>query len=146
MSNNNKRIKPISSHSTIEVRYAETDQMGVVHHAVYPIYFEQARVDWLRIMGLHYQKMEDNGVILPLNKLTVEYKKPAKFGDLLKVKTSLNYLPSATITFDYEIRNQNEDLLTLGQTLLVFVNKSTNRPMRCPNNIMDLIIKAIPMD
>lgn len=144
MSNNYKKIGAISTQSSIEVRYAETDQMGVVHHSVYPIYFEQARVDWLRTMGMHYQKMEDNGIILPLNKLSVDYKKSAKFGDILNVKTSLNHLPSASIIFDYEIKNQNEDLLTLGQTLLVFVNKSSNKPMRCPEYIMDLILKAIP--
>lgn len=120
--------------------------MGVVHHAVYPIYFEQARVDWLKIMGMHYQKMEDSGVMLPLNKLRVDYKKPAKFGDVLKVRTSLHQLPSATITFDYEIRNQHEELLTLGQTVLVFVKQSSGRPMRCPDHIMELILKAIPKD
>ncbi|SDG62179.1 acyl-CoA thioester hydrolase [Psychroflexus sediminis] len=120
--------------------------MGVVHHAVYPIYFEQARVDWLRIMGMHYQRMEDSGVMLPLNKLTIDYKKPAKFGDILMVKTGLYQLPSATITFDYEIRNQYEELLTLGQTVLVFVKQSTGRPMRCPDEIMNLIENAIPKD
>lgn len=146
MSNIYKEIKPISTLSTLEVRYAETDQMGVVHHAVYPIYFEQGRIDWLKIMGMHYQKMEDNGIILPLNKLTIDYKKPAKFGDILRVKTSLKHLPGATIIFDYEIKNQNDDLLTLGQTVLVFVKKSTGRPMRCPEVIMKLILKAISKD
>lgn len=142
MSNNNKIINPISTYTRIEVRYAETDQMGVVHHSVYPIYFEQARVDWLRSMGMHYQKMEDSGVILPLNKLSVDYKRPAKFGDVLKVKTSLDQLPGATITFNYEIKNQNDELLTLGQTILVFVNEATRRPMRCPESIMNLILEA----
>lgn len=146
MSKNYKEIRPVSTLSHIEVRYAETDQMGVVHHAVYPIYFEQARVDWLRNMGMHYQKMEDNGVILPLSRLTIDYKKPAKFGDILEVKTSLNVLPGASITFDYEIKNQNDELLTKGQTILVFVNQSTKRPMRCPEEIMNLILKAIPKD
>jgi acyl-CoA thioester hydrolase len=146
LSKNYKEIRPISTASTIEVRYAETDQMGVVHHAVYPIYFEQARVDWLRIVGMHYQKMEDSGVMLPLSRLTVDYKKPAKFGDILRIETSLHFLPSASITFDYKIKNQNDELLTLGQTVLVFVNQSTKRPMRCPENIMKLILEAIPED
>lgn len=146
MSKNYKEIPPISTTSSIEVRYAETDQMGVVHHAVYPIYFEQARVDWLRTMGMHYQKMEDSGVMLPLNRLTIDYKKPAKFGDILKVKTSLSFLPKATITFDYEIKNQKEEVLTLGQTVLVFVNRSSGRPMRCPEHIMELITNSIPED
>lgn len=146
MSKNYKPIQPIVTHSTIEVRYAETDQMGVVHHAVYPVYFEQGRIDWLRTVGMHYQKMEDSGVMLPLSKLSVDYKKPAKFSDILNVTTRLHNLPSASITFDYEIRNQHKELLTIGQTLLVFVNKSSNRPMPCPQAVMDLILKAIPKD
>ncbi|WP_019038002.1 acyl-CoA thioesterase [Psychroflexus tropicus] len=146
MSKKNKGISPISVHSEVEVRYAETDQMGVVHHSVYPIYFEQARVDWLREVGMHYQKMEDNGIMLPLSKLTVDYKKPAKFGDILNIETSLHQLPTASILFDYKIKNQSNELLCLGQTVLVFVNKSTRRPIRCPEEIMTLITSAIPKD
>ncbi|MFD0932814.1 acyl-CoA thioesterase [Psychroflexus salinarum] len=146
MSKNYKEINPIITSSSIEVRYAETDQMGVVHHSVYPIYFEQARVDWLRLMGMHYQKMEDNGVMLPLSRLTIDYKKPAKFGDILNVEVSLKKLPGATIIFDYEIKNQDDELLTLGQTILVFVNMTTKRPIRCPDNIMTLIEDAVPKD
>lgn len=144
MSKNSKDTRPISTSSSIEVRYAETDQMGVVHHSVYPIYFEQARVDWLRLMGMHYQKMEDSGVMLPLSRLTIDYKKPAKFGDILNVEISLNKLPGATIIFDYIIKNQNDELLTFGQTTLVFVNMTTKRPMRCPEHIMALIENAVP--
>ena len=144
LSKNNKLIKPISTSSSIEVRYAETDQMGVVHHANYPIYFEQARVNWLRNIGMHYQEMEENGIMLPLSRLIIDYKKPARFGDILNVKTNLNALPSASIIFDYEIKNQHDDILTLGQTVLVFVDKKTRRPMRCPENIMNLILKASP--
>jgi acyl-CoA thioester hydrolase len=146
LSKNSKLIKPISTTTSIEVRYAETDQMGVVHHANYPIYFEQARVNWLKLIGMHYQEMEDKGIFLPLSKLTIDYKKPARFGNILNVKTILNTLPSASITFDYEIKNQNEEILTFGQTVLVFVNHKTKRPMRCPQSIMDLILKAIPKD
>lgn len=146
MSKNYKEIQVISTSTSIEVRYAETDQMGVVHHSVYPIYFEQARVDWLRIMGMHYQKMEDSGVMLPLNKLTVDYKRPAKFGDILTVEVSLNKLPGATILFDYKITNQNDVLLTLGQTSLVFVDMKSGRPIRCPEPIMKLIQAAISKD
>ena len=146
MSKKNKEIRSISTQSRIEVRYAETDQMGVVHHSVYPIYFEQARVDWLREVGMHYQKMEDSGIMLPLSKLTVDYKKPAKFGDILNVETRLHHLPTASIVFDYEIKNQDKEVITLGQTVLVFVNETTRRPMRCPDHILQLIQEAIPMN
>lgn len=82
--------------------------------------------------------------MLPLSRLTIDYKKPAKFGDILNVEVSLNKLPSATIIFDYTIKNQNNELLTLGQTTLVFVNMATKKPMRCPEHIMALIENTIP--
>lgn len=142
MSKKDSKINSIISASYIEVRYAETDQMGVVHHSVYPVYLEQARIDWLKNIGMHYQKMEDNGIILPLKKLSLEYKKSAVFGDRLKIEVSLSERPKATMIFDYSIKNQNEELLTIGQTTLVFVNKHNKRPMRCPNHILTLIENA----
>ena len=142
MSKKNSQINSIISTSHIEVRYAETDQMGVVHHSVYPIYLEQARLDWLKRIGMHYQKMEDNGIILPLNKLSLEYKKSAIFGDHLEIDVSLSNLPKATMIFDYTIKNQKKELLTIAQTTLVFVNKHTKRPMRCPDHILTLIENA----
>jgi acyl-CoA thioester hydrolase len=120
--------------------------MGVVHHSVYPVYLEQARIDWLKNIGMHYQKMEDNGIILPLKKLILEYKKSAVFGDRLKIEVSLSERPKATMIFDYSIKNQNEELLTIGQTTLVFVNKHNKRPMRCPNHILTLIENASVID
>jgi len=142
LSKKNSQINSIISTSHIEVRYAETDQMGVVHHSVYPIYLEQARLDWLKRIGMHYQKMEDNGIILPLNKLSLEYKKSAIFGDHLEIDVSLSNLPKATMIFDYTIKNQKKELLTIAQTTLVFVNKHTKRPMRCPDHILTLIENA----
>ena len=146
MKTNLKSFQPVVSRSSVEVRYAETDQMGVVHHAVYPVYFEQGRIDWLRIVGMHYQKMEDNGIMLPLHKLSVDFKKPAKFGDVLTVTTILKKMPSASINFNYQIHNQDQDLLTEGETVLVFVDKTTRKPMRCPEEVMNLILKATTKD
>ncbi|MGO3238381.1 MAG: acyl-CoA thioesterase [Psychroflexus halocasei] len=123
----------------IEVRYAETDQMQIVHHSNYAIYFEQARVDWLRKQGMQYDKLEKEGVMLPLIKLEVNYKKPTVFGDKILVKTFLEKIPSVKISFDYFIYNDKNELLTKGKTVHAFVSSETRRPMRCPQSILDLL-------
>ncbi|MDN6280800.1 MAG: acyl-CoA thioesterase [Psychroflexus sp.] len=125
--------------TSLEVRYAETDQMQIVHHSNYAIYFEQARVDWLRKQGMHYDKLENEGIMLPLIHLEVNYKKPAVFGDQLQVKTFLTEIPNVKISFDYQIYNQRNELLTSGKTIHAFVSSETRRPMRCPQSILELL-------
>lgn len=121
----------------IRVRYGETDQMGVVYHGNYAVYFEIGRTEWLRQFGISYKEMEDNGIMLPVVSLNIKYKKSATYDDVLRVRTTLKKLPTATIEFDYELVNQNNEILSLGNTQLVFIDMEKNRPMRCPSFIMD---------
>ncbi len=121
----------------IRVRYGETDQMGVVYHGNYAQYFEIGRVEWLRKFGVSYKQMEEDGVMLPVISLSINYKKSARYDDLIKVKTQLVKTPSATIEFNYEITNQNGDILTTGNTTLVFIDINRNRPTRCPQYLLD---------
>lgn len=123
--------------SYIKVRYAETDQMGVVHHGVYPQYFEIARLEWLDALGISYKWMEENGVMLPVYNLNVFYKKSAFFDDELIVETKLVKIPTVRIQFEYKIFNSKEELLTKATTELIFMNKKTMRPMRCPDYILE---------
>jgi len=123
--------------TNIKVRYGETDQMGVVYHGNYAYYLEIGRLEWLTALGISYKEMEANNVMLPVVSLTINYKKPAYYDDILTVSTTLVKLPSASIEFDYEIRNSGGELLTTAHTKLVFVNKQSNFPMRCPNYILD---------
>ena len=125
--------------TTVKVRYAETDQMGVVHHANYPVYLELARIDWLNNIGISYKEMETNGVMLPVYEMQFSFKSPAYFDDTLTIKTMLKQMPRASIVFDYEITNQDQKLLTKAQTTLVFVDMKTNRPTRCPEYILKLL-------
>ncbi|OIQ28985.1 MAG: thioesterase [Bacteroidetes bacterium MedPE-SWsnd-G2] len=125
----------------IRVRYGETDQMGVVYHGNYAVYFEIGRTEWLRQFGISYKEMEDNGIMLPVVSLEVKYKKSATYDDVLRVRTSLKKLPTATIEFDYQLVNQNDEVLSLGNTRLVFIDMKKNRPMRCPSFIMDKLEK-----
>lgn len=123
--------------TTIKVRYAETDQMGVVYHGNYAQYLELGRLEWLSALGISYKEMEANDVMLPVVSLNINYKKPACYDDVLTVSTTLVKLPTASIEFDYEIRNSSGELLTTANTKLVFVNKKSNFPMRCPQYILD---------
>lgn len=123
----------------IEVRYAESDQMGVVHHGVYPQYFEVGRVHWLQQYNLHYHKLEQDGIMLPVYDLQIKYLKSAKFGDTLTVNTYLKELPNVKMQFIYEIFNQNDEKICIGHTTLVFVDEQNRRPMKCPNFILKLI-------
>jgi acyl-CoA thioester hydrolase len=128
----------LKTHTTfVKVRYAETDQMGVVYHGNYAQYLELARLDWLDQLGISYKWMEENGVMLPVHNLSISYKKSAKFDDQIRIVTVLRQQPSVRIIFDYELYNQDDDLLTVASTELIFINKNTNRPTRCPSYIVD---------
>lgn len=122
---------------TIRVRYAETDQMGVVYHGNYAIYFEMGRVEWLRNLGISYKKMEESGIMLPVVSLTMNYKKPARYDDLLTVITKFKSQTSVKIEFDYEILNEKGELLTTGYSLLVFVDMKTGKPTLPPDYITE---------
>ena len=93
----------------IRVRYGETDQMGVVYHANYAQYFEVGRTEWLREFGLTYSRMEEEGIMLPVVSLTINYKNSARYDDVLKVKTQLEKMPTASIEFEYELRNESDE-------------------------------------
>ena len=123
----------------IRVRYGETDQMGYVYYGNYASYFEAGRVEWLRNIGTSYKEMENSGIMLPVLNLNVNYLKPAKYDDLLKLKTTLKNNPSVKIEFDFEIFNQENELLTTGYTSLVFIDMKRNRPTRCPQYLLEKI-------
>lgn len=123
----------------VRVRYAETDQMGVVYHGNYAQYFEMGRVEWLRNLGLSYSFMEGNGVMLPVVSLAINYKKPARYDDLLTVRTIFKKQESVKIEFDYEIMNEEGELLTTGNSVLVFVNMKTGRPVLPPDYVLEKI-------
>lgn len=123
----------------VRVRYAETDQMGVVYHGNYAQYFEMGRVEWLRNLGLSYAYMEKNGIMLPVVSLTLNYKKPARYDDLLTVRTILKKQESVKIEFDYEIYSEEGELLTTGNSVLVFVDMKTGRPVLPPDYVLEKI-------
>ncbi|OYQ37761.1 thioesterase [Flavobacterium cyanobacteriorum] len=126
----------------VRVRYAETDKMGVVYHGNYAQYFEMGRVEWLRNLGLSYAFMEEQGIMLPVVQLTLNYKKPARYDDLLTVRTILKKRASVKIEFDYEIYNERGELLTTGYSMLVFVDMKTGRPVLPPDYVLQAISES----
>ena len=125
----------------IRTRYAETDQMGVVYYGNYPQYLEVARVEYLRSIGISYKELEKEGVMLPVVSLHLDYKKPALYDEVLTIRTLLKKLPTNKIEFDYEIYNEEGVLLSTANTILVFVDTKTWRPIRCPEHIFEEIKK-----
>ena len=123
----------------IRVRYSETDQMGVVYHGNYIPYFEIGRVEWLRNKGVSYKKMEESGIGLPIVNMNINYKKPAKYDELLTVHTVFKSQTSVKIEFDCAIYNEAEELLTTAQFLLVFVSLKTGKPTAPPDYILELL-------
>ncbi|WP_346882111.1 thioesterase family protein [uncultured Algibacter sp.] len=123
----------------IRVRYGETDQMGVVYHGNYALYLEMGRIEWLRKLGVSYKKMEESGIMLPVVSMSLYFKKSACYDDVINVKTQLINTPTAKIEFAYEITNQKGEILTKANTVLVFVDMKTNRPVRAPKYILDVL-------
>ena len=109
--------------TTIRVRYKECDQMGVVHHTNYPVYFEIARTEMLRDMGGSYRKMEESGAFFVVVSLTCKYHKPAMYDDVLTVKTGFGKISRVKMELVYEIWRQTE-LLVTGSTVLATIDRS----------------------
>lgn len=121
----------------VRVRYAETDQMGYVYYGNYAAYYEVARTEMLRKTGFSYRELEDMGVMMPVLDMSIKYHQPAKYDELLTIKVIIKEKPSVRIKFDYEVYNENGDLLNTGMTQLVFVDMKRNRPCRAPEVFME---------
>lgn len=128
----------ISHVTTIRVRYAETDQMGFVYYGNYATYFEVARVETLRSIGITYRSLEENGILLPVVRFQINYAAPAIYDDELHIKTTIRELPGVRLKFEYH-SYRGETMLNEGETDLVFLDSATRRPLRCPNHISEIL-------
>ncbi|MCE9533630.1 MAG: acyl-CoA thioesterase [Planctomycetes bacterium] len=113
---------PVRGDIEIRVRYAETDRMGLLHHANYLVYFEQARTELLRDMGLTYRDMEDKGFLLVLTKIEVRYKQPARYDDVLTVRTTVVRTTPIRIEHRYDVLRDGQ-LIAEGNTTLACVDR-----------------------
>ncbi len=126
-----------SSTTQLRVRYAETDQMGFAYYGNYPQYYEVGRADAMRQLGMSYKDMEEKGVVMPIVDMKIKYIRPARYDDLLTIKTIVPELPASRMHFDYEIYNDNGVLLNKGYTVLAFLKKENGRPCAAPSWFLD---------
>lgn len=125
------------SHSTqIRVRYGETDQMGFVYYGNYALYYEVGRVEAIRSLGLTYRDLEDQGIQMPVVRLEAKYIQPARYDDLLTIKTSIDSLPDRFIVFLVEIRNEQGQTLNKAKVTLCFREARSGNQVRTPSSIM----------
>jgi len=116
----------------IRVRYGETDRMGYVYYGNYAQYFEVARVEAMRVFGITYKDLEDNGILLPVYEYQVTFLKPAYYDDLLTIKTTISELPQARIGFHYQTFNSKNEMVNRAHTTLVFIDKKSGKPIKAP--------------
>jgi len=124
----------------IRVRYAETDQMGVVYHGNYFAYFEAARGESMRDMGVTYVKIEQMGIIMPIVDVQARFIRPALYDDLLTVKTILKEIPrNHRIEYHHEVYNEREELLTTATVVLYFMEKKTLKKTTIPEDFRKIL-------
>ena len=120
----------VSGEIQVRVRYAETDRMGLLHHANYLVYFEQARTELLRAVGATYKDMEDQGYFLVITRVEVRYKLPAHYDDILTIRTTVERVTYVRIDHKYEVLRGN-DLIAEGSSTLACVGRD-GRPQALP--------------
>ena len=121
----------------IRVRYGETDQMGYMYYGNYAEFYEVGRVEMLRSLGLTYSGMEASGIMMPVLEMKSKYLKPALYDEEITIKVIMDKMPGVKIHFRYEFFNESGDLIHLGETLLVFINMTNNRPCLAPADMLD---------
>lgn len=125
------------SETKIRVRYAEADRMGYAYYSHYSTWFEVARVEALRELGIAYKQLEDRGILLPVKEYRINFHKPAYYDDELLIKTYIKEIPAARFRFEYKVFNEKEELISEAETTLVFIDKKTGKPCRADAELLE---------
>ena len=133
----------LKSELFLDVRYYETDQMGIVHHSNYIRYFECGRTAMLKELGLPIGRIEEAGVMLPVVSVECRYKTPAVLGDTLRIVTSVDEVPRARLVIRNEVYNPSDQLVCEGSVTLGFIDSNTRRPVRCPEMLVKIFEEHI---
>ncbi len=133
-----------TSETRLRIRYAETDPMGYAYYGYYAMYYEVARVESLRQLGMTYKELEALGTMMPVLENHSKYYSPALYDDEIKVVTFIRNKPSVRIKFEYDIYNGEGKLIHQGETLLAFVRKKNGKPCRPPEGFMELLHPYFP--
>lgn len=130
----------MSCETHITARYAETDQMGIIHHSVYPVWFEAARTEYIKTAGITYTQLEKQGIMLPLADLSCRYIRPVHYEDEVIIVTDILKVSAAKIVFGYKVFLDNE-LMAQGSTTHGFVSSQTFRPVNLKKLMPDFYEK-----
>ncbi|MFO7615631.1 MAG: thioesterase family protein [Bacteroidales bacterium] len=123
----------------IRIRYGETDQMGYVYYGRYAEFFEIGRTELIRAAGLTYRDLEEQGILLPVTRMEVKYIKPVGYDEQITIRTTLKRMPSAKITFHYQIISENGEVVNEAVCDLVFTSSKTRRPVRPPKELLETL-------
>lgn len=130
----------ISYTHTLRSRYSETDQMGYVYYGRYLEYFEVARTEMIRSLGVPYARLEHDGIMLPVIYSQIEYKAPVFYDEEMNIEVSVYEKPLVRLETYYKINTyRHNGLHALGQVNLCFMNRETRKPCRAPDYFLDLI-------
>ena len=129
----------MKSELELDIRYYETDQMGIVHHSNYIRFFECGRSDMMKKAGLPIEVIEAEGVMLPIVAVECRYRLPAKMGDRIRIVSMIDRVPMAKLVVKSEIYNQHGELLCNGAVTLGFIDSVTRHPVRCPESLAKII-------
>ena len=113
--------------------------MGFVYYGNYAAYFEVARVEALRSLGVSYKLLEESGVLMPVKNFEIAYLKPAKYDEMIEIVTTIKEMTKSGILFEYESLNEKKEIINRAKTTLVFLDAARMRPIRVPQ----LIIEAL---
>ena len=130
---------PITSKTQYRVTYADTDQMGVIYYGNYGRLLEIGRTEMIREMGMAYMELEKSGIVMPVYSVESKYKNVIKYDELITIETTLKEIPAARIEFFYRIFNEQGILAHEAKVVLVFLDMKTNRPVRAPEKLLELL-------
>ncbi len=134
-------LKMIHTTHSLRVRYGETDPMKYVYYGNYAEYLEVARVELFRELGIPYDEIENQGIWLPVSEFSIKYLKPGLYDEILEIHTYIKKLPGVRIEFEYEIYNSSKEKITEAKTTLFFLDAKKNKVIKCPDFLMDLLVK-----
>lgn len=123
----------------VRIRYSETDQMGYVYYGNYARFYEIGRTEMMRAAGIHYKKMEEEGIMMPVMSMEAKYVRPAQYDDLITIRTRIQTLDEKQIVFVSQIYNESEQLLNRGIVKLCFLDKTTHQRINTPSFIFDIL-------
>jgi acyl-CoA thioester hydrolase len=129
----------ITFDTKVRDRYGETDRMGYVYYGTYALYFEVGRVEALRSLGFPYREIEEQGVLLPVHDMHVKYHRPARYDDVLTIRTTIRTSPSVRIVFDHQVLDAQGAVLTEAAITLVFVDRVSGRPRAAMKELVEAL-------